>query len=1508
MTAQDLVLGGVAFLKLRPAEAGGDELLAEARLLADLSHPRLVRLVDVIQDTNLEGLSSDRFGMVGKVHGFATEWIDGEPFVDALVGQPLETRIAVFGGLLDVVDYLHRRQLLHLDLKPSNVLGSVEQGVTLLDLGSARPLDGGPGEAGGTLGYAAPEVLARQAASVMSDIYSLGALLYELVTGARPHGELEPRALRQACLAGDVIPVRAVAPDVPRPLATLIQDMLHMSPPRRPRSVEEVRERLGAMGFLLPRPSPGAPPFVGRERELSGLSAMLSSRKFAPIALIGPSGSGRSRLARRALHEASHHTGIPFADLSRCEQPLVAIHRILTIDFVDLPPPGSPGWLSGVKQRLTRTLAWRGLIYLGALDALSPQDRATLESLLPELAGAGQRIVVACERILDGARALPLGPLGAEDLEAIGHFLGVPTGPELTRAVERSAGLPGNLIRQLAAVADPSTLPAPLRADWEALVTLPAGLDALTLSALPPEVQEGVAGLRLYGLAFDDGSGRLQLVGARSGVDVHPTLQQAVRWLIRSRWRQLDALWAALAAARVGEYALAAEGLEAAVEVAGPRRGELIELAERLVAQGSPEAVMTLARIRMADADPAGALEVLGRSSLTDADPDVALLSVRALRLAGRLEEAEARARAILEAQPLPWVQVELARLLAQRGATVEACAVVAEANAADAEIGAGEGLAVQVSLLSRRYSRGEEVPELRGVLRRVQDLAGGGTLPPNALAAAGRTLAAMGEVPDGVELLERAIRGADRGGDLMLSAVTRLNLGNILLSGSRGREARRVYAEALRIARATDTPALLIRLSYSLATLELRRGRLPAAETHIAEFKEIAARLGEPEAEARAHLLDARLSAERARFEDVCALLEGLDLSAVSQEVSAEVGFTLARARFELGRPEEALATLEAHPAPKVEITRRQVSVLRGRIHIAVGRRLLADARQAIEGESDPIDLMDVGEVLLRAAGEDLDPESFQSRRDDLDQAAKLLHGSRASQAATLRDRLLVGPGAALEGIVELTEAMNDPQAFPGALGRLVAEALGAHRVLIMLKLPGLGQQMTYQELAGEEAAGIGQEVLTRIAGPDDTWQAADAFADPALREASATVRTFQIKSLLAVAIPFRDRAIGALYVDDLHRANRFTDDDVRVLKRLAAAVGRIIALIPLSAPQESVLEPTEVFGVMLRTRAQVEALEDSLELLHEHEQANLLVTGPTGAGKTVFARRVAEDVLGLEGLVELAVRQMDPQMLVSALTGTRRGEFTGAITQEGVIQKAIAGRKALFIDEIQSLDEAGQQILLPLLELPTRRFGGLMASTQALNGRLHIILGTNADVSGKRWSRHFRDDLWYRMSRVHVHLPTLAERGPEAVYRYLSAMLREHVDLPPEQLFELAALHRVTSWEWPGNLRELNAFASKAATLYRRVGKALGLQDLPRLGLGGREESAALVGAGEGKDQLVAVELDTLLSALRRCNWVQADAARLLGITRWTMHRMLRKHDLVEFVRRRKEENQKG
>jgi transcriptional regulator with GAF, ATPase, and Fis domain len=577
-----------------------------------------------------------------------------------------------------------------------------------------------------------------------------------------------------------------------------------------------------------------------------------------------------------------------------------------------------------------------------------------------------------------------------------------------------------------------------------------------------------------------------------------------------------------------------------------------------------------------------------------------------------------------------------------------------------------------------------------------------------------------------------------------------------------------------------------------------------------------------------------------------------------------------IAGALLALGRAEEVLPTLAETPRSRVETVNAYRDALRGRAHLAIARRYLGAARDAVPAQPDALVRLESGAILLASAGEDLDPDSFGRRRSDLDHAARLLRGSQAADAATLRDRLLEGPGANLEGIVELTEAMHDPRAFPGALARLVGEALGAYRVLIMVAIPGLGRQVTYTELSGSEAAGIGREVLRRVKKPDDHWLAHNAFADPHLRETSQTVRTFELKSLLAVAIPQGDKAVGALYVDDLHRTNRFTDDDVAILKRLASGVGRMLPLLATSR-RGLLPEPRDLLGVLLSDRGPIRELESAVEMMRDRPQLNLLVSGPTGAGKSVLARRVARDVLGKDDVEAVVLRRGDPQFLITQLTGAKQGEYTGALTRDGAIQRCLKHDRVLFLDEVQNLDDTGQQILLPLLELPQRYFGGLTASSTPIERPLHIILGTNAEVSKGQWADHFREDLWYRMSTVHVALPPLRDRSSEAVYRYLRGMLEAAGAPPPEAVFDTAALHRLTSWEWPGNLRQLQQVADRAASLHQGGDHRLRLDDLSRLGV---EEAAVRVEAdAEGIDQSM---VDAVWQALRRHQFVQSKAAQ--------------------------------
>ena len=156
----------------------------ERQALARLSHPNIARLLDA--GASDEGLPY-----------FVLEFVDGQPIDEAVRGQSLEQRLRLFLQLADAVAHAHRNLLVHRDLKPGNVLVDGEGRVKLLDFGIAKaldPLEGAQGDTtvGGvrpyTPNYASPEQVRGEPVSTATDIYSLGVLLYQMLTGTRPTG------------------------------------------------------------------------------------------------------------------------------------------------------------------------------------------------------------------------------------------------------------------------------------------------------------------------------------------------------------------------------------------------------------------------------------------------------------------------------------------------------------------------------------------------------------------------------------------------------------------------------------------------------------------------------------------------------------------------------------------------------------------------------------------------------------------------------------------------------------------------------------------------------------------------------------------------------------------------------------------------------------------------------------------------------------------------------------------------------------------------------------------------------------------------------------------------------------------------------------------------------------------------------------------------------------------------------------------------------------------------
>src|SRR6516162_3365460 len=235
-TAHDTELDRAVAIKFLFARPGfgqlADRLTKEARAASALNHPNIVTVYEVIQhqDTPL----------------IVMEMVNGEPLGSARgTPQPLEQVVQLVLQIAKALAAAHAHGIIHCDIKPENILVRSDGYVKVLDFGLARRVgrDATPGSIAGTPRYMSPEQARAEAVSPATDIYSLGLVLYELVTGKQAFPGHSP--LLQAMPPSEPLVPSSINPRVPANLNSLIMAMLASKPEGRP-SAAEVSERLGA--------------------------------------------------------------------------------------------------------------------------------------------------------------------------------------------------------------------------------------------------------------------------------------------------------------------------------------------------------------------------------------------------------------------------------------------------------------------------------------------------------------------------------------------------------------------------------------------------------------------------------------------------------------------------------------------------------------------------------------------------------------------------------------------------------------------------------------------------------------------------------------------------------------------------------------------------------------------------------------------------------------------------------------------------------------------------------------------------------------------------------------------------------------------------------------------------------------------------------------------------------------------------------------------------------------
>jgi len=481
---------------------------------------------------------------------------------------------------------------------------------------------------------------------------------------------------------------------------------------------------------------------------------------------------------------------------------------------------------------------------------------------------------------------------------------------------------------------------------------------------------------------------------------------------------------------------------------------------------------------------------------------------------------------------------------------------------------------------------------------------------------------------------------------------------------------------------------------------------------------------------------------------------------------------------------------------------------------------------------------------------------------------------------------------GAELKGLVKLYEfsqrlmELKSVDDLLNALMDTVIEVTSADKGFLILVENDAARVAVARNLNQETITDgirhLSDSIIQRVIDSKKPIIVSDALHDTQFKT-SESVMNLKLCSVMCAPLMAQGQLLGILYVGNDNVVNLFEDKTLDVLTIFAGQASLILQnallLDSLKTDFHALQERFEAsrFGDLIGSCASMQEVFRMVEKVASTD-ISVLITGETGTGKELVARAVHTRSPRVDGpFIVVNCGAIPENLIESELFGHVRGAFTGAVaTRQGKFQLADNG--TLFLDEVGELPLALQVKLLRALQEKTVIKVG---DTKPERVDIRIVAATNRDLEAEMLAGNFREDLFYRLNVINVHLPALRARGDDILVLAKYLLTKYAAEFGSKvKGFTPNALIAIRKYDWPGNVRQLENRIKKAIVMCDKT--LVGSEDLDML----PEAMAPIKTLAQAREDF---QRRYILEVLERNNGNRTKTARDLGVDPRTIFRYL-------------------